>query len=186
VRTRLTPLARRRLDLVFVAFFLVNLIFITYMIDLEQLVVTDPHHFRYPIWPPRPVIDLVHWYGNRYDPLLMARPPFWRMTIWIDVLFFGPYYLFATYAFIRGRHWIRVPALVWAGTMAANVLIILMEERYGRWATPHFGLILALNAPWLLMPLLTIWRMRRPYPFAPRGADPARQSALTESAGARA
>ena len=23
----------------------------------------------------------------------MARPPFWRMTIWIDVIFFGPFYL---------------------------------------------------------------------------------------------
>ncbi len=161
----MTPLARRRLDLVFVAFFLVNLVFITYMIDLEQLVVPDPHHFRYPIWPPRPVIDLVHWYGNRYDPLLMARPPFWRMTIWIDVVFFGPFYLAAVYAFARGRDWIRVPALVWSGTMLANVLILLMEERYGQWASPHFAMVLAANLAWLLLPLAVIWRMWHDRPF---------------------
>ena len=79
----------------------------------------------------RPLVDLVHWYGNHYDPLLMARPPFWRMTIWIDVIFFGPFYCARSTRSCAGRDWIRVPALVWSGTMLANVLIILMDERYG-------------------------------------------------------
>jgi hypothetical protein len=169
------PLRRRPYDLLFVGYFLLNATFITYVVDLEQLVIADPDAFRYPLWPPAPLVDLVQWYGQAYDPLLMARPAFWRMTIWIDVLFFGPYYVFASYAFVRGRDWIRTPALVWSGMMAANVLIILMEERYGQWATPHFGLVLALNAPWLLMPLATIWRVRRPHPFTrpALGAAPA-------------
>jgi hypothetical protein len=42
----------------------------------------------------------------------------------------------------RGRDWIRVPALVWSGLMTANVLIILMEERYGTWATLLQALLL--------------------------------------------
>jgi EXPERA (EXPanded EBP superfamily) len=168
------PLRRRLYDLLFVAFFVVNFGFITYIVDLEQLVVADPADFDYPIWPPLPLVDLVHWYGETYDPLLLARPPFWRMTIWIDVLFFGPFYLVATVAFLRGRDWIRTPALVWSGMTLANVLIILMEERYGQWATPHFGVVLALNAPWLLFPLAMIWRMRRPYPFTePAQTQPA-------------
>jgi EXPERA (EXPanded EBP superfamily) len=159
------PLRERLPDLVFVAFFLVNLVFITYMFDLEQIVVADPHHFSYPVWPPPQVVDLVHWYGNHYDPLLMARPPFWRMTIWIDVVFFGPFYLFAIYTFVRGRDWIRLPALVWSGAMCANVLILLMEERYGQWASPQFAFVLAANGAWLLLPLAVIWRMRREHPF---------------------
>lgn len=159
------PLRRRPYDLVFIVFFAINLLFITYVVDLEQLVVADPTHFDYPLWPPAPAIDLVHWWGNHYDPLLMARPPFWRMTIWIDVIFFGPFYVFALDAFIRGRNWIRVPALVWSGTMTANVLIILMDERYGVTATPHFAIVLAANAAWLLAPLLLIVRMLRDHPF---------------------
>jgi hypothetical protein len=168
------PLRRRRYDLIFVAFFLVNLGFITYIVDLEQLVVVDPRNFQYPIWPPAPLIDLVHWYGNHFDPLLMARPPFWRMTIWIDVLLFGPFYFFALYAFIRGRDWIRVPALVWSGIMLANVLIILMDERYGVTPAPNFGLVVAFNLSWLLFPLLMILRMRKDHPFTravPAAAD---------------
>jgi EXPERA (EXPanded EBP superfamily) len=179
------PVRKRRKDLVFVAFFLVNLTFVTYMVDLEQLVVADPHHFSYPAWPPAPVIDLVHWYGNHYDPLLMARPPFWRMTIWIDVVFFGPFYLAGVYAFIRGRDWIRVPALVWSGTMLANVLILLMEERYGQWASPHFPMVLGANLAWLLLPLAVICRLRRDRPFEAREpAQVAASEARTVGAGA--
>jgi hypothetical protein len=95
----------------------------------------------------------------------MARPPFWRMTIWIDVIFFGPFYLAAIYAFIRGRNWIRLPALVWSGTMLANVLIILMDERYGVTPAPNFGFVLLVNLPWLTFPFLMMLRMRRDRPF---------------------
>ncbi|HET6214086.1 MAG TPA: hypothetical protein VFE14_14575 [Micromonosporaceae bacterium] len=163
------PLRRRPFDAVLIAFFAVNAFFVTYAVDIEQLVIADPSHFHYPLWPPRSIVDLVHSYGTSYDPLLMARPAFYRMTIWIDVLFFGPFYLFALYAFWRGRAWIRVPALVWSGTMTANVLIILMEERYGVYATDHFGVVAALNLPWLLLPLTVIWRMRRDHPFEASG-----------------
>ncbi|HEX6872865.1 MAG TPA: emopamil-binding family protein, partial [Micromonosporaceae bacterium] len=128
-------------------------------------------------------VDLVHWYGANYDPLLMARPPFWRMTIWIDVVFFGPFYLAAIYAFIRGRSWIRVPALVWSGTMMANVLIILMDERYGVTPAPNFPLVLALNLPWLLTPVAMILRMRREHPF--RRAEPAAAAVPAEPAPVR-
>src|SRR5689334_10758436 len=160
------PISRRKHDWVFLGFFFVNFIFITYIVDLEQLVIADPHHFAYPLWPPAPLVDLVHWYGNHFDPLLMARPAWWRATIWIDVLFFGPFYAFALYAFARGRDWIRVPALVWAGTMTANVLIILMEERSGATPTPNFGFVLLVNLPWLLTPAAMILRMWRDKPFS--------------------
>ena len=164
--TNIVPLRRRPVDWVFLAFLVLNATFITYMVDLEQIVIKDPANFDPPVWPPGPVVDLVHWYGRNYDPLLMARPAFWQMTIWIDLLFFGPFYFAAIYAFIRGRAWIRTPALVWSGTMAANVLIILMEERYGIHRTAHFGTVVAANLSWLLMPVAMILRMRRPDPFA--------------------
>jgi hypothetical protein len=173
------PISQRRVDLGFVAFFLLNFGFITYVVDLEQLVIADPARFSYPLWPPAPLVDLVHWYGDRFDPLLMARPPFWRMTIWIDVLYFGPFYLAATYAFVRGRDWIRVPALVWSGLMTANVLIILMEERYGAWATPHLPIVLALNLPWLLLPAAMIWRMHHDHPFTATAAPAPATSPLS-------
>jgi|ERR1041385_1010365 hypothetical protein len=155
------PLAKRRIDWPILLFFVLNLVLITYIVDLEQLVIPDPSHFTYPIWPPSFMIDLVHHYGYTFDPLLIARPVWWRATIWIDVLLFGPFYVLAIYAFVKGKNWIKVPALVYSGMMLSNVIIILFEEAYGPSATPQFGIVLLLNLPWLLMPLFIIYRSLR-------------------------
>jgi EXPERA (EXPanded EBP superfamily) len=163
----------RRFDLIFIAFFVLNLGFITYFFDIEQITVTNALHMtHYPAWPPKPIVDLVHWYGRQWDPLLMARPAFFRMTIWIDVVVFGPFYAFAIYAFIRGRDWIRVPALVWSGIMMTNVAIILFEEKNGVYATSHFGMVLGANLPWFLLPIAVIIRMIWDRPFSRFSADP--------------
>ncbi|MEV7626911.1 emopamil-binding family protein [Actinoplanes sp. NPDC089786] len=175
-KTETVPLRKRLIDALFVAFFAVNAVVVTYTIDIEQLVIGDPAHFSYPFWPPPPVVDFIHWYGRSFDPLLMARPAFWQMTIWIDVLLFGPFYLAGIYAFARSRAWIRIPALAWSGMMAANVLIILMEERYGVSASPNFGVMLAAYLPWLLAAVAMILRMRGPEAFPPRGRRDQRSS----------
>ena len=39
----------------------------------EPLVIADPNHFTYPLWPPAAMVDLVHWWGRTFDPALMAR-----------------------------------------------------------------------------------------------------------------
>jgi hypothetical protein len=81
------------------------------------------------------------------------------------VLFFGPFYAVAIYAFTRGRDWIRPAALVWSGAMLAIVSILLLEERYGLHASPKFGVVSAVTLPWVMLPLLVLVRLGRPYPF---------------------
>jgi len=127
----LKPLSKRPVDIAIIIFFIINLFFITYIIDLEQLVIPDPEHFNYPVWPPEKFVNLVHWYGRQFDPVLLARPAWWRATIWIDALFFGPFYMLAIYAYIKGRNWIRFGSIVWASVMLTNVTIILFEEVKG-------------------------------------------------------
>ena len=160
------PLAKRPYDWPFIAFFVLNLFFITYQVDLEQLVIADPLHFTYPWWPPRPIVDAVHWWGRTFDPPLMAREPWWRATIWIDVLGFGPFYAVALWAFVKGRDFIKLPSVIWAAMMFTNVVIILFEELLGAHATPRPGVVVAANLAWLAAPPLMIWRMaRRERPF---------------------
>jgi len=160
------PLSKRRADWPILLFFAINLLFITYMVDLEQLVIPDPNHFTYPVWPPAFMIDAVHNYGRTYDPVLIARPVWWKATIWIDVLFFGPFYVVALYAFARGKEWIRTPSLVYSGMMLSNVIIILIEELTGEYPTPQPLIVFLLNLPWLLLPLYIIFRMGfRSHPF---------------------
>jgi emopamil binding protein len=159
------PFRKRKLDWAFVGFFLINLFFITYIVDFEQIVIPDPYHFQYPLWPPASFVDMVHNYGSSLDPLLMARPVWWRMTIWIDSLFYGPFYAVAIYAFVKGKDWIRIPSIFYSGMMFAGVSIILGEEFAGPNATPHFPSVLALNLPWLLFPLFLTARLWKEHPF---------------------
>lgn len=160
------PLRERPVDWPIVAFYAINLVFITYMVDLEQLVIRDPSDFEYPAWPPAFVVDLVHGWGRSFDPVLLERPVWWKMTIWIDQLFFGPFYAFALYAFIRGRNWIRLPAIVWAAVMLTNVTIILGEEVAGSHPSPALGTVLLANAGWVVFPVYVMarmWRSREPF-----------------------
>ena len=166
MKRQVVPLKERPIDMVILGFFYVNIVFITYLIDLEQLVIDDTTNFDYPLWPPRVVVDLVHWWGSNFDPALMARPPWWRATIWIDSLFFGPFYIVAIYAYSTGKEWIRIPSIVYASVMLTNVTIILFEEVLGPLASPSLSTVLLANASWIIFPILMIWRMRdQNHPF---------------------
>jgi hypothetical protein len=52
--------------------------------------------------------------------------------------------------------------------------------------TPHFGVVLALNLPWLLLPLGTLIRMAREHPFSepapPRPAEEGGPAPLAQPA----
>jgi hypothetical protein len=182
VRTPI-PLAKRPLDYAWIAFFALNLGFITYIVDIEQLIIADTSNFHYPLWPPAKMVDLIHWWGRTYDPALLAREQWWKATIWIDALFFGPFYAFALYAYVKGKEWIRIPTIIWSSVMITNVTIILFEEAWGTHASPHLGMVLFANAAWFLVPIFAGGRMvLREHPFTEeRGAD-----AATETASARA
>ncbi len=158
---RVIPLRERPGDIAILVFFFINILFITYIVDVEQLVIADPANFKYPFWPLPCMVDLVHWYGNNFDPVLIARPAWWRMTIWIDSLFFGPFYAVAIYAYIKGKSWIRIPSIIYASVMITNVTIILGEEFMGSHPTPSPLFVFMLNLPWLSFPLFIIYRMWR-------------------------
>lgn len=157
--TETTPISQRRIDIIIVAFFFINLLCVSYLIDIEQLVIANPAHFTYPIWPPRPVIDAIHWWGNNFDPLLMARPVFFKVTIWLDNLLYGPFYVFAIYAFIKGKEWICLPAIIYAVSMISGVIMILSEEAFGQYHTSHLAVVIAANATWIIFPLIILFRL---------------------------
>ncbi|CAE7255533.1 Tmem97 [Symbiodinium natans] len=149
----------RGLDACMMVFFLFNFPFITYIVDIEQIIIADPGNFQYPFWPPPIMVDLIHWYGKNYDPLLMARPTWWKVTIWWDVLFFGPFYVLAFYAFLFRKRWIRFPSICYSCVLLTIVSVILAEETFGPHAAPQRSLVLLLNAPWVVEPACLLVRM---------------------------
>ena len=166
-------LKRRPLDIGLLIFFVFNLLFVTYVVSLEQIVIDTPFAYAPPAWPPQFMLTVIHWWEKTFDPLLWARPAWYRATVWLDVLAFGPYYAVAVYAFLRGRDWIRIPSIIWASIMSANVFIILFDELRGTHASPHPVAVVLVRAAWLLAPLLVGWRvLRKQYPFTEEIASP--------------
>ena len=107
------PKAMKIIDIILICFFIFNFIFICYLFDIEQIVVLDHSTFgtpafTYPIWPPKFIVDLNHFVGTM-DPALMDRPAWWRATIWIDVLLFGPFYLIGSIGFPGRRRYLHYP-----------------------------------------------------------------------------
>ncbi|MGH8461002.1 MAG: EXPERA domain-containing protein [Stenotrophobium sp.] len=165
------PLLQRPGDIALLLFFFISLFYVALVVDMEQLVIPDAANFTYPVWPPAFLVDNVHWYGHKFDPLQIARPAWWRACIWHEMTFGVPFYIFAIYAFIKGREWIRVPALLYGAGLITIVLIILYEERFGPYAAPNYLDVVLFNLPWLLAPAYMIYRMwRYPHPFT-RPAD---------------
>lgn len=160
------PLLQRPGDILLLLFFFVSLFYVALVVDIEQLVIADPANFTYPVWPPRFLVDQVHWYGHTFDPLQIARPAWWRACLWFEMFFFVPFYPFAIYAFVKGRDWIRIPALLYSASLFTIVFIILFAERYGSHPAPNFLAAFGFNLPWLLAPAYMIVRLwRTPHPF---------------------
>ena len=168
-------LLRRPADVVAIFYFFFNLGLVSYIVDLEQVVIRDPSDAAEVAnvrWPPQKMIALIHWYGRNYDPVLMARPPWWRATIWLDVLFYGPFYVVAIFAFARGKSWIRLPTIVYCSSILTGVFVILLEETFGQHKTPHWHLVMLLNAPWVLLPATLLTRMLLfEHPFGQKGGQ---------------
>ena len=55
---KIIPLKDRPADYIYIGFFLINVLFITYIVDLEQLVIADPSSFDYPFWPLPFLVDM--------------------------------------------------------------------------------------------------------------------------------
>ena len=82
------------------------------------------------------------------------------------MLLFGPFYAAAIWAIVKGKEWIRIPAIFWAGVMFANVSIIMFEEMVGPHATPARFTVKMANLPWWLLPLFVVWRFgKSEHPF---------------------
>ncbi len=106
------------------------------------------------------------WYGEiAGDRLFLSDPGFLRIRTGISAFIYGPFYLLLVYAFLRGVNWIRVPALMYVGSMVIGVVEYLFWEFSLELPPTHVAVFLAFNLPYLIVPILLGYRMRHDEPF---------------------
>lgn len=131
-------------------------------------------------------------YNSGTDSLIYAAPRFVQVSVGTSAVLFGVFYLVLIYAFARGREWIRLPAVFYAGmvVMGTGVYIAvgllgdapLFQLACGLGSTYDYKFVnvaksLAFNLPYPLVALLLVARMWRDHPFTRQRGQALRHSA---------
>jgi len=111
-----------------------------------------------------------YWYASSFDPIFLDTPLWLRIMCTIDAYVFGPFYLVLIYAFVRGRNWIRVPALLYGSAIIYSTAVYFGWEFLdaANCAEANLAAVFVVNIPYTIVPLLLLWRMRSPEPFGSR------------------
>jgi hypothetical protein len=115
-------------------------------------------------WPP---LRWLYGWAVAEEPAHLMRPlPIYlRSAVAIDGFVHAPFLLVLIYALVTGKAWIRLWAMLFAGSSITNMYYYLMHTLLGEHPPPNTLYYLAFNLPWLLMPMLLAWRMRKAEPF---------------------
>ena len=113
-----------------------------------------------------PFARAMYWYGVRYDPLVVANPLFLQVMSAISAFVFGPLYLWLARALWRRDAAIRVPALLYVVAMLYSMVVHVAVEVWGELPPPNMLVFVGVYTPYLVVPLLLAWRVRRRDPFA--------------------
>lgn len=159
------PLRRRPLDLLLIAFYSISVLY--------GLIYSLPEAAGVPVsadspWPP--LRSLYAWaVAQEPTHLMHPLPLFLRSATTIDGFVHSPFLLIMIYALITGKNWIRLWAILFAGSSITNMYYYFMQTLLGDHPPPNTLYYLAFNVPWLLMPMLLAWRMWKPQPFTQAG-----------------
>ncbi len=146
------------------------LLFVFYAVSAAYgLLFSLPEALGVPVAPDSPWLPLrwLHGWAVTDEPahLLVPLPPYLLAATAIDGFVHSPFLLVLLVALWRGWDGIRPWALLFAGSSVTNMAYYLLHTFLGDHPPPDTARYLVLNLPWLLMPLLLAWRMRRHRPF---------------------
>ena len=156
------PLKNRRIDIIFIIFF--SWAFISCIISdaIPTLgVVESPTSTN--------ILARINYsYAIHNDPLFLHPPVWMRFVTGLSAFVYAPFYLVLVYAIVKGKEWIQLFSVIY-GTLIVGItgVVVFGVEFFGeaQWRTPHPWSFLAFNAPYVLIPLMLIIRMRKPLPF---------------------
>lgn len=100
-------------------------------------------------------------YTSTADPLFGKMPFYVWALMAISLFVFGPMDVLVVYALARGRSWIRLPGLMFAGAQMTAMTTYFLLEAYGDLPPLSWPTVTAANAPYLLFPALLAYRLRR-------------------------
>jgi hypothetical protein len=159
------PLRQRPIDIFFIVIFCV--FFVTSIISdsveglgLDQ--VADS---------PNILVQWNYTYSSQYDPLYQSHPVWLRFISGTSAFLYGAFYILLVISLIKGWNRIQLFAVIYATMIISLTAIpVFGVEFFGSAAerTPNPVAFLLYNGPYVLVPLILLFRMRKPLPFTRR------------------
>ena len=148
-----TPLRRRPLDLLLVAFFSVVIFY--------GLLFSLPEGLGVPVsadspWPP---LRLLHGWSVAEEQAHLDPPPNLIAATLFDGLFQAPALGLVIVGLVRQRGWLRPFGLFYAGAAITNMFYYFMQTFLGPHPPPNTLFYHAFNLPWLLAPMVLAVRL---------------------------
>ena len=148
--SRVTPkkaIIRRPIDLLFLAFFSVSILY-GFLFSL-------PEGLGVPVsadspWPP---LRALHGWAVAEEPAHLNPPPNLIAATLFDGFFQAPILLFVVVGLIRQRPWLVPVGLIYAGAGTTNMFFYFVQTFLGDHPPPNLGYYLVFNLPWLIAPI---------------------------------
>jgi hypothetical protein len=113
------------------------------------------------------------WYINAAgDEFMRADNAFSRINTAISGFVYGPFYLCLVYSFVKGKNWIRLPALLYVGAMLHGYFEFMWWEHTLGQVPSNQLVFWAFNGPYGVVPILLAMRMWKAEPFKARAGSP--------------
>jgi hypothetical protein len=141
------PIYRRPIDLAFIGFFFISILY-GFLISL-------PEGLGVPVSPdsPWPPLRALHEWAVAEEPAHLSPPPNLIAACLFDGFFQAPVLLFIIVGLIRLRWWIRPLGLIYAGAATTNMFFYFTQTFLGPHPPPNTAYYLVFNLPWLIAPV---------------------------------
>ena len=142
----MTPVYRRPLDLLFIAFFATSIAY-GFLFSL-------PEGLGVPVSPdsPWPPLRALHSWAVAQEPAHLNPPPNLIAACLFDGFLQAPALLFIVVGLIRSRPWVRPLGLVYAGAGTTNMFFYFTQTFLGDHPPPNMVYYLVFNLPWAIAP----------------------------------
>lgn len=147
-------ITRHKLDYLFLPFFVIGILY--------SLILSLPEALGVPVtadspWPP---LRALHSWAVEQEPQHLDIPPTLQASILYDGFVQSTLLIVLTIGFwkLKPWPWLSTLGLVYAVSAVVNMYFYFMQTFLGPDAPPHLGTYLPLNLPWLVVPMLLIYR----------------------------
>lgn len=153
-RTHPGTLVRRPLDYLLLPAFVLGII--------NAVALSLPEALGVPVAPdsPWPVLRALYTWAVEQEPQHLVMPPALQASLLYDAFVQLPLLVVLTVGLWRLKTWPWLGALAMAYAVSAvmNMYFYLMQTFLGPDSPPNLGIYLLLNLPWVIVPLLVVYR----------------------------